>query len=189
MDALFQWCAIIGATIFFGQFALSLLTTFESGLHVPHGEVDAVAHDFDSPAHNDLWFVGMFSIRAISAGTIVFGLAVSSLEPAPRMLVALAGGFGTMYLMGWLIRSMHRLESDGTVHLQDTIGASGTVYLPIPNAQSGTGKVTVVVKERTMEYPAMTSAESLPPGTPVVVTGIISDGVIEVSPVTEQAVS
>ena len=94
-----------------------------------------------------------------------------------------------MYLKGGLIRYIHRLESDGTVHLQDTIGASGTVYLPIPNAQSGTGKVTVVVKERTMEYPAMTSAESLPPGTPVVVTGIISDGVIEVSPVTEQAVS
>ena len=48
---------------------------------------------------------------------------------------------------------MLRLESDGSLQLENAIGATAHVYLGIPPMKEGTGKVHVVVQGRT-DYPA-----------------------------------
>jgi hypothetical protein len=79
-----------------------------------------------------------------------------------------------------MFKQLYLLQADGTVKMQDTVGCTGTVYLTIPGQLQGAGKVTVKVAERTMEYRAMTSGESLKTGAPVVVTKVVSEDTLEV---------
>ena len=198
MDTLFNWCAVIGGIVFLGQFALSLIGGADTGIDTPDLEIDVDVPDLDvgdgadtgvGDVHvSEVWFVGMFSLRAILSGITVFGLAglgtAGEFAPYERVALSLAAGFGTMYAMGWLVRKMHGLKHDGTVRLQDTLNTTGTVYLAIPGQNTGAGKVTLNVKGRTMEYPAMTDTASLPTGTPVVVAGIIPPETVKVTATT-----
>ena len=52
-----------------------------------------------------------------------------------------------------------RLQSSGNVNLNNAVGAIGEVYLRIPPAMQGQGKVSVQVQERLIEAAAMTKAE------------------------------
>ncbi|MBI1310106.1 hypothetical protein GC176_02275 [bacterium] len=202
MDTFFTWCAVIGGIVFLGQFALGLLghghastdaPALDLGtpdVDIPHLDVDsgdtAIGH---SPAA-DVWFVGMFSLRAVLAGITIFGLVGRALPTDyadyERTLLALAAGGWTMYAMGWLVRRLHRLEHDGTVRLGDTLGTEGSVYLSIPEGGTGTGKVTLMVKGRTMEYSAVTPSDRLDTGTPVVVIAVHPPSTVEVEAVEGQ---
>lgn len=203
MDTFFTWCAVIGGIVFLGQFALSLIGHGDASADGPEldlGVPDADIADLDldsgdtaighSPAA-DMWFVGMFSLRAILAGITIFGLVGRALPgdyaDYERTILALAAGAWTMYAMGWLVRRLHRLEHDGTVRLKDTLGTAGTVYLPIPGASAGAGKVTLTVKGRTMEYSAVTTSTRLETGTPVVVVGVHPPATVEVQAVAQEA--
>lgn len=183
MDSFFAWCAVISGVAFLGQFALSLFGhAADVDLDgVPDVDVDLDLDGGTSIEHSagqDIRFVGMFSLRAILAGTTVFGLtglaAVGRSSESERMLMSLGAGVGTMYLMGLLVRMLHRLEHDGTVKLEDAVGCTGLVYLTIPPSQTGAGKVTLNIKGRTMEYLAMTEHEALTTGTPVEVTHVVA---------------
>ena len=61
-----------------------------------------------------------------------------------------------------------------------SLGQAGTVYVPIPGARAGTGKVMLNVQNRTMEYQAVTAQQELPTGTNVVVVGILGPDTVEV---------
>jgi len=193
MESFFTACAVIGGIVFLGQFALNLLGAGDSDVDgLPDVDVaDAeVPIDIDGgttiehSAGEDLRFVGMFSLRAILAGITVFGLTglagAGRFGDLERVLMSLGAGLGTMYLMGLLVRLLHGMEHDGTVRLQDALGATGTVYLSIPGERKGAGKVTVNVKGRTMEYQALTDAAALASGTPVEVVGLIPPDTVEV---------
>jgi hypothetical protein len=145
--------------------------------------------DVDLPGGiGDAWFVGMLSTRAILAGVAVFGLTGLSLRnqtaPASAMLAAMGAAFATMFAVGFVIRSMHKLAADGTVRIEDALGQPGTVYLGVAGNRESIGKVTVRVGERTMEYPAVTSGEKLVTGTPVIVVRVLGD-MLEVAHVRE----
>ena len=210
MDTLFTWCAVVGGIVFLGQFALSLLGHGDASVEGPDIDLGGPDIDFDAPdvdvadidldgsdaavGHSpaaDMWFVGMFGLRAILAGITVFGL-VGRAIPADyaeyeRTILALIAAGWTMYAMGWLVRKLHGLEHDGTVRLRDTLGVEGTVYLPIPDSGNGAGKVTLTVKGRTMEYAAVTSSAGLEPGTPVVVIGVHPPSTVDVQAATHKA--
>ena len=210
MDTLFTWCAVVGGIVFLGQFALSLFGQGDASAEGPDLDFGGPDVDFDAPdvdvpdidldsgdtsvGHSpaaDMWFVGMFSLRAILAGITVFGLVGRAIPTDyadyERTILALAAGGWTMYAMGWLVRRLHRLEHDGTVRLRDTLGVEGTVYLSIPDGGSGAGKVTLTVKGRTMEYAAVTSSAGLATGTPIVVVGVHPPSTVDVQAVTQAA--
>jgi len=196
METLYTYCAAIGAALLIGQLLLSVLGFGE------HGGLDG-AHDGDF--HGDLgglhadghadhvdrggnWFAGLLSFRAIVTALAVFGLVglgftrqFSSTRPAATFVIALAAGGGMMYAVGWLLRVMYALRSDGTVRIERTVGLPGSVYLTIPAQKAGTGKITLKVQDRFMEYTAMTSGDEIPTGTAVVVLGLISPQIVEVA--------
>ncbi len=196
METLYTYCAAIGAALLIGQLLLSVLGFGE------HGGLDG-GHDGDF--HGDLnglhadghadhidrggnWFAGLLSFRAFVTALAIFGLVglgftrqFSSTRPAATFVIALAAGGGMMYAVGWLLRVMYALRSDGTVRIERTVGLPGSVYLTIPAQKAGTGKITLKVQDRYMEYMAMTSGDEIPTGTAVVVLGVISPQIVEVA--------
>ncbi|MEX0704005.1 MAG: hypothetical protein WD069_18030 [Planctomycetales bacterium] len=204
MESFYTYCAVIAGTLLVGQFVLNLVGLAHDGDVDPfsggHGEADLAnsgadgGHDVphDGFDHSGQWFVGMLSFRALVAGATVFGLAgvaagSRGFDPPQTFLIALAAGGGMLYLMAWLMRTLYRLRSDGTVRLERAIGQVGTVYLSIPAEKSGAGKVTLAIQGRTMEFPATTAGEALPSGTAVVVRALVAPGVIEVAKAETQA--
>lgn len=202
MASFYGYCAAIGGGLVVLQTLLAIIGFGGNELDVLDGadlDVDLdidVDMDLDVDGDvdvsggisSDTWFVGMLSTRAILAGLAVFGLTGmtlhSQLTALQTMLAALAGAGATMYLVGFVIRSMHKLVSDGTVRIEDALGQPGTVYLSLEGDRGSVGKVTVRVGSRTMEYPAITSGEKLATGTPVIVVRILGD-MLEVAHVRE----
>ena len=187
MEPLYAYCAVIAGTLLVGQLVLSLIGAgHDTDLHdLPTGDVDVSADGFD---HGGGWFVGMLSFRAIVAALTVFGLvglgASQQFQPTKALLISSVAGGAVLYGVGWLLRSLYQLKSEGTVRIERAVGKTGSVYLSIPEKKTGAGKVTVKVQGRTMQYRAMTSAEALVSGTPVVVVRVISPGVVEVAKAT-----
>ena len=84
------------------------------------------------------------------------------------LVVALAAGGGAMFLVATMMKTMSRLKSDGTVRIERAVGKSGTVYLSVPGQKAGVGKVTLTLQNRSVEYQALTSHETLPTGAKIV---------------------
>jgi hypothetical protein len=148
---------------------------------------DAHTQDHDHPAHvhGSSWFFGVLTFRTIVAAVTFFGLTglacSSGSMPSPAALgVAVVAGVAAMLAVHSLMRGLQRLGAEGTVHIEQAVGATGEVYLKIPGHKSGLGKVTVDVQNRTMEYQAMTGGEELPTGAKVVVVGVVNHDTVDV---------
>ena len=198
MENFYAYCAVIAGTLLVGQLLMSLIGLgHDSDLHdFSHVDVD-VDVDIDGAVdgfdHGGEWFVGILSFRAIVAALTVFGLVglgatAGELSRFQAFFVSLLAGGSVLYSVGWLMKSLHRLRSEGTAHIEHSIGETGAVYLSIPAEQSGTGKVSVKVQGRTMEYRAMTSEEKIPTGTPVVVVAVIAPGIVEVTKASQPSI-
>ena len=78
------------------------------------------------------------------------------------ILVGVALVFAVMYLFKWL----SSLQQTGTINVYKTsVGCTGKVYLTIPAARSGEGKVQITINDSVREYDALTDGEELPTGT------------------------
>jgi hypothetical protein len=95
-------------------------------------------------------------------------------------MIAVGAGAAAMYGVYYLIRFLHKFNADGTVRLGRAVGHSGIVYLPVPAANAGTGKIHLNLQNRTVELQAMTSQERLPSGTKVTVIGLIGSDTVQV---------
>jgi len=140
--------------------------------HVEHG-------------HGTVWLFKMLSFRTIVAALAFFGIAglaglSADLSPLVVLVLAAAAGLAAMYGVFWLMQTLYQLRSEGTVRIERAVGLLGSVYLRIPAERSGSGKVTLNLQNRTMEYAAMTAGSELRTGSRVVVTGVIGPGILDV---------
>jgi hypothetical protein len=211
MEQFYQLCAILGGTIFVGQFVLSLVgltgdhefSGDAGGDHFDGGSDHAdgggheggEAHQGGSEAGHDSatwWFVSVLSVRTVVAGLTFFGLAglaanAAGAQPAGSLAVALMAGVAALYIVAWMMRSLSRLRADGTVRIQNVVGQPAVVYLTIPGHRAGKGKITVTVQSRTMEYDAETEHEPLTTGTAVQIVALVGPDAVEVVPAPEPA--
>jgi hypothetical protein len=199
MSWVFAVCSVVGGTILVCQFLMSL-----AGLGHAFGDVDGghdvghdvghdAGHDTDHPTddqhtHGSSWLFGVLTLRTVVAALTFFGLAglaaeASELGPESALLVALAAGAAALYGVHWMMQSLSRLRADGTARVERSVGRPGKVYLRIPGAMQGLGKVTVNLGDRTVEYQAVTAGEALPTGASVVVKAVVSSDVVEVKAV------
>lgn len=146
-----------------------------------------LAHAADADMHHTGLFFGVLSFRSLVAATTFFGLGGrvaielgASVEAAT--VIALASGFVAMLFVAWTMRMFFALRHDGTAHIEQAVGRPARVYLHIPPSDCGTGKVTVAINNRTMEFDAITrDPEPIPTGAAVTVVGIVNSGTVEVS--------
>ena len=182
---IYMVCAIVGGTVFLCQLLLSLL-----GLGHDHDVHLEIAHDADHDAHGDgehgASFLSKLTLRAIIAALTFFGLSglaatQGGLNPVLSCAIALAAGIAAMAAVMMLMNMLSKLQSDGTVHIEQTIGLTGKVYLGIPAKKNGMGKVLLNVQDRTMEYLAVSSGDELLTGTEIVVVDVVGPGTLEVA--------
>lgn len=201
METTYLLCAAIGGTLIACQFVMTLLG-LGGGHDMAGAHSDAGGgHDFGHDAgghdaagdhhsehgHESNWFVGLLTFRTITAGLAFFGLVGliaqrADIEPIPAALLATAAGVGALLIVAYIMKSLARLNVDGTVRINKSIGCPGTVYIPIPDG--GAGKVQVSVLSRTVEYKA-TAKKALPTGAKIVVVAIVGSDTVEVAPTRE----
>lgn len=176
MTGFYLVCALVGA-------GLLILQLVGAGL----GDGDAHAHGGDGHGGHEALSHGLhlFSVRSLTAGLALFGTVgwFAQRDGFPTLVafpVALTAGLLAMLGVSLALRSMTRLESDGTLRLENALGLDGTVHLSVPERDAGAGKIMLTVQGRLVELPAVTSGPGLPTGAPVTVVDVRESGVVEV---------
>ena len=145
------------------------------------------AHHDPSHDHGSSRLFAMLSFRGLVAAMAFFGLGGLTAQSAELpvqtvLLIAVACGGAAMYGMYSLMQWLASLHAEGTVQMDRALGQPATVYLRIPGARSGAGKIQIDLQNRTREYLAETAGEPLPTGARVVVVGIVNPETVEVRP-------
>jgi len=87
------------------------------------------------------------------------------------VLVGLALVAIVMYMFKWL----SSMQQSGTIDVyKAAVGCHGKVYLTIPGARSGEGKVQITINNSVREYAALTDSDTLKTGTPIKVLEVLS---------------
>lgn len=91
----------------------------------------------------------LLSVQGLTSFFMMFGLVGLALLKAdqPVLLTVIGGmaaGLVTVAITGLIFTQMKRLQTEGTINIQNTIGAEGNVYLTIP--KNGTGQVQIIVQ-------------------------------------------
>jgi hypothetical protein len=181
METVFLICAILGGTLVVCQVAAGLV-----GIGGEHDADTGADHDagHESGEHGN-WFVGMLSVRAVTSALLFFGLGgMTALyygaEELPAFGVAIGAGFVALYAVAAMMRSLAQLKHDGTTRVERSVGRTGTVYLRVPAARAGSGKIHLMLQNRTVEYQAVTPGSELATGTPIRVVAVVNSDTVEV---------
>jgi membrane protein implicated in regulation of membrane protease activity len=185
-------CAVFGGTLMILQLVMMLIGVGDT----ESGDIDSDSVDSDGIGDTDgdsvigehshtVDIFKVLSLRTIIAGITFFGLGgLAGLTGGTTKLVsvilAIASSLIAIYFVYYLYLSVANLKSDGSISEKTLVGSLGNVYIKIPAAGTGTGKVLVNQQERTMEYEAVTAENELKAGTPIVVTRILSPTTVEV---------
>ena len=207
MTTVFILCAAVGGTVLVIQFFLTLigLGGHAFDVDVPHdishglggdlhadtdfhgdaGDADDVYDHAGAAHYGTSWIFSVLSFRTIVAALAFFGLcglAAESADASPpnTLLAAAVGGAIAMAAVYWMMRGLRELRAEGTVRIHRAVGRHGSVYLRVPAAGAGSGKIQLNLQNRTVEYLAVTSGPELPTGTKVVVASVVNPTTLEV---------
>ena len=153
-----------------------------------HGDIPNVHYGDGSPSH-DIGTLNFFTLQGVITLFCVFGwagLVVYKLSGIAvlAVIIGLILGLAAMYGVAKVVQLSKKLAQNGTLNVNNLLGANGTVYLVIPADGSGRGKVNVSSGERLVEFDAITDgSDPLPDGTNVRVIDIRSGNVLVVEKV------
>lgn len=94
------------------------------------------------------------------------------------LLVAVVVGILLVAAVLLIFKWMSGMEQSGNISVSMAVGCTGEVYLPIPAAKKGEGKVQISIQGAIREYDALTEGDALPTGTPIRVVKIINSLVV-----------
>jgi hypothetical protein len=144
----------------------------------------------DHHSGGTLWLFKVITFQTIVAAIAFFGIAgkaalASNIPATTALVIAIGAAFAAMHIVYYLARSLHRFNADGTVQVRRAVGQAGTVYVPIPAANAGAGKIHMNLQNRTVELQAMTTAGRLPSGAKIRVVGLLGPDTVAVEPLIE----
>ena len=128
-------------------------------------DVDAGPMDSSIDSMEDGSLSGVFSFRNLINFLLGYGwagaLLFSSIDKRWLLqLVAIAVGLVFVLAFVFMFRQVMKLSHDGSFKLQEAVGLKADVYLRIPAARSGRGKVQVSVKGSVHEVDAVTDSNA-----------------------------
>lgn len=132
---------------------------------------------------------GIFSIKPLTGFFLGFGwIGGIALDFGFSLLVAVvaacvAGTLVTAVIVV-MFRTIYAMRSDGTMQVNDALGATGTVYITVPPGKNSGGQVTVNFRGRQETFAALTeSAHLIASGDKIKVTRIIDGQTVLVEPI------
>ena len=141
----------------------------------------------DVPAHAPgIDAVRLFTFSGIVSFFTVFSWSSILLKlggvPSPfAVAIGLIPGGAAMYLVAKILQLSGYLTESGNMNLENAIDLVARVYIPVPGARAGEGKVTLVLQDAFVELSAVTDEpDMIPSGTAVVIVGV-AKGVLVVS--------
>ena len=174
IEQLFLLCALLGGTILILRLILTV-----AGIDGHDGDTDA-AH-----ASSEHGFQ-ILTIHGISSFFAMFGVVGYTLyhNASLGMLLALVGaviaGVAAVWIIQRIFLGMLRLQSSGTVGLEEAVGSEGSVYLTV--SKEG-GRVQIKFANRLREFEAVSAdGSTLPTGTAIRVQSVTANSLV-VAPV------
>ena len=158
IEIIYWASTIIGGTLFI----LRLIMLFVGGGDGDSLDTALGAGDADLSGHHgdaDVSFQ-LLSLQGLTSFFMMFGLVGLALLKAslPIFVTVIGGilaGLGTVAIVSLIFTQMKRLQTDGTLNIQNTIGKDGDVYLNIP--KNGSGQVQVIVQGSLKIFDAVSS--------------------------------
>lgn len=99
-------------------------------------------------------------------------IASTALLMVVSVVVGIALVVAVMYLFKWL----SSMQQSGTINVyKQAVGCTGKVYLAIPAARKGSGKVQITIGGAVREYDALTDGETLATGSNIKVLEALDD--------------
>ena len=147
-------------------------------------DVDAGPMDGSVDSVEDGSLSGVFSFRNLVNFLLGYGWAGVLLydDIAKRwllQLVAIAVGLAFVLAFVFMFRQVMKLAHDGSFRMQEAVGLKADVYLRIPAARAGRGKVQVSVKGSIHEIDAVTDNDAeIPTGGQVEIVEVLGDDLL-----------
>jgi len=186
----------IAATVILAIQSILLLFGFGFG---SDGDADCIdcSHDEDFDIHDghdhdvDTTGLSLFTIRGLVAFFCVGGWTGLALLPYMNdvlaLILAFAAGFLALLGVALLMKYAYSLQDKGNLELNNVIGKSGKVYIPIPENEKGYGKITLLMQERLVELDALTKqSRQLATNELVRVCGVVDGSTVLVEPLEEK---
>ena len=174
-EHVFFWIAIAGSAALVIQIIV-MLCSFAG--------MDAdVSDTFDGDVDSD-GGLSFFSVKAITAffalgGWCGFATASSINNVWTPVLVAIATGSAALVGVGFAMRGISKLQCSGNLVKEKLTGMTATVYVTVPAARSGRGKITLTAQGKFTELDAVTDDEDkLSVDTPVRILSYEEDFVV-----------
>ena len=174
-EHVFFWIAIAGSAALVIQIIV-MLCSFAG--------MDAdVSDTFDGDVDSD-GGLSFFSVKAITAffalgGWCGFATASSINNVWTPVLVAIATGSAALVGVGFAMRGISKLQCSGNLVKEKLTGMTATVYVTVPAARSGRGKITLTAQGKFTELDAVTDDEDkLSVDTPVRILSYEEDYVV-----------
>ena len=136
--------------------------------------------------------LALFTVRGVTSmlcitGWVAVALLETTLPQGVSIAIAILSGVATLIGMAYLMRAVYKLQSSGNIDVENCIGKIGEVYIPIPAAGNGSGKVNLTVQEKFSEFSAITTSDDqLKTGAFVRVVAVGPSGVLVVEPLDAQ---
>jgi membrane protein implicated in regulation of membrane protease activity len=183
LSDVYQVCALVGGTLLVLQ-TLMMVIGGDGDHGGGHGEGSLAGHDMGH-VHEGMSDIKWLSLKTVVSSLTFFGLAGLASEKAglstfTSLAIAVVAGGIAVFLVAFLMASLSRLQSRGNVDFSNAVGLTGRVYLRIPAARDGRGKVTIEVQGRSIEAEAVTAGPEIPTGASVRVLGLAGADTLDV---------
>ena len=174
LEQVFFWIAVVASVLLVVQIIL-LIVSFGGG------DLDADG-DFDMNGDTDTDSgLGVFTLKSLTAFFALggwCGFATASFLPENIWLPILVSVLtGTVALLGvaFALRGIAKLQCSGNLEPEKLTGKTDTVYVSIPTARSGRGKITLTAQGKYMELDAVTDGERISVDEEVEIVGYSDD--------------
>lgn len=147
-------------------------------------DIDAGPMDGSVDSVEDGALSGVFSFRNLINFLLGYGwagaLLYESIEKGWLLqLVSIIVGLVFVLAFVFMFRQVMKLSHDGSFRMQETVGLKADVYLRIPAARSGRGKVQVSVKGSVHEIDAVTdNGTEIGTGSQVKIIEVLGDDLL-----------
>jgi hypothetical protein len=144
---------------------------------------DGIDADFDSNLSGTDAPFQLFSLRNLVnflLGAGWGGISFYNTIDNKTILILISAAIGVGFVAAFfvLIRQIQRFGEDNSFNIEYTLNKTGTVYIPVPENKTGTGKIQVSVNGTVHELSAITLNERIATGTLIKIIKIESNNLV-----------